>query len=287
MTARPIHRFRAMGCEILVGGASDVEHGAIKRLFAERDRTFSRFISDSELNHVNDAAGRPVRVSSSFAAMLALALAAARETGGLVDPTLGSALVGAGYDVDFDSVCDNGDAPKVGAPGDWRSVQLIGRYVLAPSTAVLDLNCVVKGQTVDDAVALLSADGFVSAGGDLATRGGTVVALPGGGTLCLVRGALATSGSDRRRWSRGGRVQHHLIEPSTGEPSTSPWWQVTACALTCTGADVAAKAGFLLGESGPEWLDVAGVPARFVAEDGRVHANESWRTTVEREPACI
>jgi FAD:protein FMN transferase len=287
MTARPVHRFQAMGCEILVGGASEVERRAIERLFGERDRMFSRFLPDSELNRVNGAAGRPVHVSSSFGAMLALALAAARETRGLVDPTLGSALAAAGYDTDFDSLCDNGDATQAAALTNWRCVQLIGRYVLAPFDTVLDLNGVVKGQTVDDAVSLLSGNGFVSAGGDLATRGGTVVALPCGGTVSLVRGALATSGSNRRRWSRGGRVQHHLIDPSTGAPSTTPWRQVTACALTCVGADVAAMAAFLLCESWPEWLDAAGVPGRFVAEDGSVQANERWRTTVEREPACI
>jgi thiamine biosynthesis lipoprotein len=287
VTARPVHRFRAMGCEILVGGGTDMERGAVERLFAERDRTFSRFISDSELNRVNLAAPRPVRVSASFAGMLELALAAARETGGLVDPTFGSALVAAGYDADFDSLCDSGDTPQVRAPGHWRSVQLVGRYVRAPSGTVLDLNGVVKGQTIDDALALLSGDGFVSAGGDLATRGGTVVALPGRGAVRLVRGALATSGTDRRRWSRGTRMQHHLIDPSTGQPSTSPWRQVTACALTCVGADVAAKAAFLLGDGGPDWLDAAGIPGRFVADDGCIHANDRWRTSVEREAACI
>jgi thiamine biosynthesis lipoprotein len=287
MRTRRVQRFRAMGCEILVGGASDLERGAIERLFAERERTFSRFVSDSELNRVNHAAGRPVRVSASFAAMLELALAAARDTGGLVDPTLGAALVAAGYNADFDSLVDESDAPPAIALGNWRSVRLFGRYVLAPCGTMLDLNGVVKGQTVDNALSLLSGEGFVSAGGDLATRGATVVALPCSGAVRLVLGALATSGSDRRRWSRGGLVQHHLIDPSTGEPSTSPWRQVTACALTCVGADVAAKAAFLLGESGPDWLDAAGVPARFVAGDGSVQANERWRTTVERDPACI
>jgi thiamine biosynthesis lipoprotein len=276
-----------MGCEVLVGGASDVERGAIERLFAERERTFSRFIPDSELNRVNAASGRPVRVSSTFAAMLALALAAAQETDGLVDPTLGSALAAAGYDADFRNLRDDGGSPEAGAPGSWRSARLVGKNLLARRGTVLDLNGVVKGQTVDDALALLSGDGFVSAGGDLATRGGTVVALPGGGAVRLVHGALATSGSDRRRWSRGGRMQHHLIDPSTGKPSTSPWRQVTVCASTCVGADVAAKAAFLLGEGGPKWLEVAGIPGRFVAEDGSVHPNGRWRASVEREPACI
>jgi thiamine biosynthesis lipoprotein len=284
---RPVHRFRAMGCEILVASATAAERDAVEQLFAERDRIFSRFISDSELNRVNLAAPRVVRVSVPFARMLELALAAARETRGLVDPTLGSALVAAGYDTDFDSLSDTGGRVRASARGQWRSVQLVGRFVRAPAGTVLDLNGVVKGQTVDDALALLSGDGFVSAGGDLATRGATVVALPVRGTVRLIRGALATSGTDRRRWSRGGRAQHHLIDPSTGKPSASPWLQATVCALTCLAADVAAKAALLLGERGPAWLDTAGIPGRFIAQDGSVHANECWRTSVEREPACI
>ena len=36
------------------------------------------------------------------------------------------------------------------------------------------------------------------------------------------------------------------------------------CGLSCLGADVAAKAAFLLGAAGPAWLDVRGIPGRFV-----------------------
>ena len=93
----------------------------------------------------------------------------------------------------------------------------------------LDLNGVVKARTVDDALALLDGKGFVSAGGDLATHGAIVVALPRDGTVSLMHGALATSGADRRRWVRGGRRQHHLIDPRTGRPADSPWEQVTVC----------------------------------------------------------
>jgi FAD:protein FMN transferase len=276
-----------MGCEIVIGGGTPDECAAIVRLFAERERTFSRFLPGSELNRVNAAAGRLVQVSASFGEMLSLALAAARETEGLVDPTLGSALVAAGYDADFAMLRDDGETRRAGAPGNWRSVRLIGRCVLTPRDVVLDLNGVVKGQTVDDSLALLTGEGFVSAGGDLATRGGTVVALPGGGSVHLVSGALATSGTDRRRWTQGGQTQHHLIDATTGKPSTSPWQQVTACARTCVGADTAAKAALLLGERGPQWLDAAQIPARFVAQDGGMHANDRWRAAVEREPVCI
>jgi thiamine biosynthesis lipoprotein len=283
-----LYSFRSMGCDVVVACASPSERLAIERLFAVRDRIFSRFQPESELNRVNAAAGNPVRVSRAFAEMLGVAFAAARESDGLVDPTLGAELEAAGYDADFASLGDSNGSP---APVKRRrpvTVRVAGRSVVAPQGVRLDLNGVVKGKTVDDALALLSGEGFVSAGGDVATRGSIVAALPGGGTVSLVRGALATSGSDRRRWLHGGHVQHHLIDPSTGAPASSPWEQVTVCGLTCVGADIAAKAAFLLGSKGPAWLDVRGLPGRFIAVgSGEVTVNRAWERSLERATACI
>jgi FAD:protein FMN transferase len=283
------HTFQAMGCDVLVVGASVDECEAIESLFVEREGVFSRFRPDSELSSVNAAAGTAVQVSREFADMLQLALQAARETGGLVRPTLGAELEIAGYDTDFSLLRQDG---HVGASarvrtGRERAARLYGRTVVFPADVRLDLNGVVKGKTVDDALALLSGEGFVSAGGDLAVRGSLVASLPRGGTVRLLRGALATSGIDRRRWLRGGEVRHHLIDPATGSPSTSPWEQVTVCGRTCLGADVAAKAGFLLGTSGPGWLDAQGLPGRFVAHDGTFTVNRAWQQSLARIPTCI
>ncbi|HEX6663825.1 MAG TPA: FAD:protein FMN transferase [Gaiellaceae bacterium] len=275
-----------MGCEVVLGDVSATAARAVEELFAKREQTFSRFIAGSELNRVNAAAGRPVETSREFAVMLRVALDAAAESDGLVDPTLGAALVGAGYDADLALLRDDGTHAHGGPPGRWGSVRLIGRHVFAPAGVELDLNGVVKGATVDDALALIGGRGWVSAGGDLAARHGVVVSLPQGGTARLERGALATSGTDRRRWTRAGQIQHHLIDPRTGAPASSPWRYVTACAATCVGADVAAKIGFLRGEAGPEWLDARRIPARFVTPEGAVRVNDSWRRSVEREHAC-
>ena len=79
----------------------------------------------------------------------------------------------------------------------------------------------------------------------------------------------------KRRWLRGGEEQHHLIDPATGRPSQSPWDEVTVCGSSCLAADVAAKAAFLHGDDGPDWLDERGLPGRFLA-GGRAHENDSW-----------
>jgi FAD:protein FMN transferase len=278
--------FRSMGCEVVVVGARASEYLAIRRLFAERDRVFSRFNPESELNRVNAAAGTPVPVSHLFAEMLGVALEATRETDGLVDPTLGAEIEAAGYDADFSLLQEDPRPPDTVALHQRAAVQLAERCVQVPKGVQLDLNGVVKGRTVDDALALIKRNGFVSAGGDLAARGTFVVALPRGGSVSLVRGALATSGTDRRRWLRGGLAQHHLIDPKTGTTASSPWEQVTVCGRSCVGADVAAKAAFLLGWAGPAWLDVRGLPGRFVTSAGNTVMNRAWQRNLERAP-CI
>ena len=141
----------------------------------------------------------------------------------------------------------------------------------------------VKALAVDEAVGLLD-EGFVSAGGDLATKGALDVGLPGGGAVRLVRGALATSGSATRSWRRGGELQHHLIDPRTGRPADSPWDRVTVSGDTCLTADIAAKAAFLLGHDGPDWLAERGLPGRFLGVDGVIVATRDW--SVEEAIAC-
>ena len=149
---------------------------------------------------------------------------------------------------------------------DCGKARLVGRLLTRTRGAYLDLNGVVKSMAVDDALA--TGAEWVSGGGDLATRRPLEVALPAGGSVRLQSGGLATSGTTKR-----GR---HLIDPRTGEPSESPWRQVTVCGATCLMADVAAKAAFLLGDEGPDWLDRRGMAGRFVREDGSIHVNKRW-----------
>jgi FAD:protein FMN transferase len=261
-----------MGCDLVADGG---DFGVVLALFRERDRIFSRFRADSELNAVNASASSVVVVSAELARGLGAAIRAAASTGGLVDPTVGAAVVSIGYDADFDRLGPD-PRPAVGVPaGRWRELRLDGRLLGRPRGVVLDLNGVVKAQAVDDALRASGAR-LVAAGGDLAVSAETTVALPGGGAVTLRSGGLATSGTTKRRWLRGGEWQHHLIDPRTGRPSSSRWDEVTVAASSCLQADVAAKAAFLLSDDGPGWLDERGLPGRFLAH-GRATVNASWR----------
>jgi FAD:protein FMN transferase len=274
--------FRGMGVEVVVGAEGDASRDAVRRLVYRWDCIFSRFRDGSELNRVNASPSDVVVVSETFARAVRAALAAARATNGLVDPTVGAALLSAGYDHDFELLGADPRPAGSPVPGTWRSVSLTGR-LLSRRGALLDLNGVVKGLVVDEALRLLPERSFVSAGGDLATGGEVVVALPGGGAVRLESGGLATTGKTGRRWLRGGVEQHHLIDPRTGRPSRSRWDEVTVAASSCRSADVAARAAFLLSEDGPGWLDERGLPGRFLA-DGKAFENDAWRLALSSEP---
>ena len=238
----------AMGCEVVVAGGDPATVAAVLERW---EAAFSLFRPESELSRVNASPARVLAVSPLFARALDVALDMAAETEGLIDPTL----------------C-----------GRWPEVVLSGWMLSRPPGLALDLNGVVKALAVDEAAATLDGPGFVSVGGDLAVCGPVDVALPADGAIRVVSGGLATSGTA----SRGS----HLVDTATGRASESCWEQVTASGATCLDADVAAKAGFLLGERGPEWLETRGIPGRFVGLDGEIVENAAWHHATEAVPAC-
>jgi FAD:protein FMN transferase len=265
--------FTSMGCEIIVSDGPSLD--TVRALFDRRDSRFSRFLPTSELNRVNAAPLGVMLVSEDFASMLSLALDAASATGGLVTPAVGGAITAAGYDRDFADLPCDGEAVEPVAVQSLASVRLRGRMLLRSTPIVLDLNGVVKGRTVDDALTLLG-EGWVSAGGDVATTVPLEVGLPSGGSVRLTGGGLATSSVARRTWLRAGAVQHHLIDPATGRLVATPWRDVTVAAGSCLAADVAAKAALLRGAAGPVWLESRGLAGRFVTAAGDVTCTDTW-----------
>ena len=275
--------FHSMGCEVTLPVGAPFDD--VRALFEERDNRFSRFIETSELNRVNALPLGVALVSEELASMLSVSLDAARATDGLVTPAVGGAVLAAGYDRDFSLISADGEAVEPVRVPSLHSISLRGRILLRSEPMTLDLNGVVKGQTVDDALALLG-DGWVSAGGDLATTYPIVVGLPGGDAVTVDRGGLATSSVAKRTWLRAGERQHHLINPATGAPAQTPWRDVTVAAPTCLAADVSAKAALLLGLAGPSWLDQRRLAGRFVDHDGAVLVTEAWRQSVPERAAA-
>ena len=69
---------------------------------------------------------------------------------------------------------------------------------------------------------------------------------------------------------------HHIIDPATGAPASSPWRTVSVAAATCADANIASTASIVKGAQAIGWLATAGLPARLVAHDGTVTVTAGW-----------
>ncbi len=232
--------------------------------------------------------------------LLQAAVRAAEDSDGLLDPTVGEAMAGLGYDRTFRLVALQGAELVVSwtAPPGAGAIEIdeaAGRVRLRRGVR-LDLGATAKSAAADlcAAAAVDAAGGgvLVSLGGDIAVAGLPPAAgwpvlvgdssepdVPADGPTQVVAirdGGLATSSTRVRRWVRGGRALHHIVDPRTGLPAAGPWRTVSVTAGTCLAANVASTTAVILGESAPAWLTGRRLAARLVSHEGRVVKLGGW-----------
>jgi thiamine biosynthesis lipoprotein len=278
----------------------------VERELRTIDRVCSRFRPDSDLQRANAGAGLFVGVDPLLIEAVEVALRAATLTDGDVDPTVGNALILAGYDRDWSllerpSLADGfGDVtpPAITAritPG-WRAIELDHERaaIRVPTGVRLDLGATAKAWVADRAAAAAhaatGAGNLIGLGGDIATAGAAPRDgwriyvtddhrhVPGeqGQTISIRSGAIATSSTTARRWRHEGRTRHHIIDPATGAPAATSWRTVSVAAETCLDANIASTAALIRAEKAPAWLGQLGLPARLVGDDGAVRLVGDW-----------
>jgi thiamine biosynthesis lipoprotein len=238
-------------------------------------------------------------VSALLFDALESACSVAAATAGIVDPTIGSALVDLGYDRDFAGLADldRGEEPPPArpAPGWWHlGLDRDGRTVSVPDGVHVDLGSTGKAFGADRSArriaAALGCGALVNLGGDVAVAGPPPVGGWGVGiaarcttsptdadeVVALRSGGLATSGTTARTWSRGGRTLHHIIDPWTGEVAPSSWALVSALGASCVEANGWTTAAVVWGEDAPGNLAAHGVAARLVRPDGSIRTVGDW-----------
>lgn len=308
-----VHEWPALGtyAQLVVDdGVDDLAALAIaRRLVDAVDATCSRFRRDSDLSRASAAAGSWIKVDPLLVQAVDAALDAARSTDGLVDPTLGRALVDLGYDQDLDLVRATTTSVTTVAR---RTAPMTGRWVeletdptgwiRVPEGCALDLGATGKAFAADlvaDAVVLaVGGSVVVSLGGDVAAvcqDGRTAwpvlvsdTAGPGmdepGETVMLGTGGLATSSVRHRRWTHNGEAVHHILDPRTGRPAATTVVSATVRASSCVGANAASTAAVILGSDAPAWLDRRGLAALIIEQDGKTTHCGDWSAA---EPARL
>jgi thiamine biosynthesis lipoprotein len=291
-----LHRlpFRAMGCDMLAVLDSErapVYLSLVPQWFEEWEQILSRFRYDSELTRLNQIHEQPVPVSPVLWDVFQAARRAEQMTNGLVTPTLLGAILEAGYDRPFDVLPHQSHpavVPAISAPASLTGIGFdeSAQTVSLPVGVGLDFGGVAKGWAAHQAMRRLQVEGpaLVDAGGDIAISGPRPDGRPWQigiadpfhkgeeiETLFVNQCGIATSGKDRRRWTRDGVLQHHILDPLTRQPAQTDLLTVTVIAKDVMQAEAAAKAAFILGSRvGLEWIeeraDLAGL---FILDDGQ------------------
>lgn len=294
---------RALGgaLRVVVTRAADLAgaKAAVDELVRAVDLAANRFREDSELSRLNSTPDREVTISPLLTRLIAAALRGARLTGGAVDPTVGSAIKLAGYNADFAEVPADGmaiDLVVSRIPG-WQAIAFDegSRTVRVPRGVDIDLGATAKALAADLAAAtalakvgsggvLVSLGGDIAVAGEAPAEGWLIQASEDSGapieqgeeTISIRSGGIATSSTTVRRWTRGGVVLHHIIDPITGLPSEGPWRTATVVAGTCVDANIASTAAIVMGATAVRWLEAQRLPARLVDRRGSVHRVSGW-----------
>ena len=284
---------------MVVGGRGDaLLDWAVDRIEA-LEAAWSRFRPESELCRLDRCAGTgPVAVSADTVDVVGRALSLWYVTDGRFDPTIHRALEASGYDRTFRLVAPAGPAlaePPHAAPGcDGVRIDRRGCTVSLPAGVSLDLGGVGKGLAAD-----LVATGLVERGasGACVGLGGDVRVAgrgPDGGAwvievedpidetrvLCsrtLLDSAIVTCTTRFRRWTRGGEMLHHIIDPATGASADRGATAVVAVGDAAWWAEGVAKAALVAGPGGGiALLERLGVAAVIVGDHGDRYATSRW-----------
>ena len=276
--------FAAMGCEVrlLIGDplpGSPPAHEAAERgrRFIQRfDAALSRFRDDSELSALNADPREEVPASPLLRRAVSAGIWAAERTGGLVDPTLGGAIVAAGYGHSRAGVPPEplsealASAPERRPAGprpeaEWRSFEVGASSICRPPGVLFDTGGSGKGIAADMVAEQLRGYSrfVVDCGGDVRVGGfasrldpfavharhpigqeaAAIFYVPGGG--------IASSGLNVRLWRRDdGSFAHHLLDPSSGRPAWTGLVGVTALGRSALEAETLSKAALLQGPDG-------------------------------------
>ncbi|MGI6722454.1 MAG: FAD:protein FMN transferase [Anaerovoracaceae bacterium] len=210
--------------------------GALK-VCDKYEKMMSKTVDGSDVDRINKAGGKPVKVSRDTLDVIKLGLEMSRDSGGKFDITVGRIT-----DLwDFKS-----KNPKVPAADDiraavatvgYKQVKIKGNTVqLTNPETKIDLGAVAKGYIADRVTDYLKKNHVDQA---IINLGGNVVAIgskskgtpwrvgiekPFSGRSKIVGAtpatneAVVTSGIYEREFKKNGRIYHHIIDPSTGYP---------------------------------------------------------------------
>src|SRR5262245_10437713 len=267
--------FASMGTELLLTAWTADEPGAVDAFQAvvqEFDRLeglLSNWQDGSDVQRLNAAAGKhPVPVGTDFRDVVRAARQVSEWTDGKFDVTFGvmTGLWKFDYQNKDGTIPEHSEVIRRRSLIDYRDLEVdeeAGTAFLRRQGMVVNLGGIGKGYAVDRARDILRKRGFhdfmIQFGGDMYAAGHRNdrpwrigIQDPHGpanrifAAMDVSESTFSTSGDYERFFFKAGRRYHHIIDPTTGEP-TNGCRSVTILTASATIADGVSKGVFILG----------------------------------------
>jgi len=266
-------RFKALGTDIYfqlvcnesLKEAAEKDLVALRDFYLSAEHIFSRFEENSELNQLNNSLGKFSKASSHFLAVAKKILHYHDLSEGLFDPRVITILEQIGYAKDFGqvenllSIREEKAIPKINAHRLEDDLVIWDEEI--SFNARMDFAGIAKGYITDNAGEMLKQFGWknflIDSGGDMLAWGKDKkgedwkIDIEGIAEekilLILKNEAVATSGIGKRKWQRGEKRFHHLVDPQAPESFSFDLQSVTVMARTVVEADFWAKVLFIKG----------------------------------------
>ncbi|MBC7723861.1 MAG: FAD:protein FMN transferase [Burkholderiaceae bacterium] len=253
----PSATFDAIGTRWQVDTADDLDPAVLEAVVARTagyDLIWSRFRDDSLVHRIGASRhGGAFPLPAEAGPLLALYRDLYECTDGAMSPLVGQTLADWGYD----SAYSLRRARFISPVPRWEdAIAWDGTTLTTAGPVVLDIGAAGKGQLVDLVAAVLEEHGVtgytIDASGDILHHAASALSVAlehprdstkAIGVATLASGALCASASNRRSWPTAGGTVHHILDATTGAPTTAviATW---ATAATTMVADAMATALF-------------------------------------------
>jgi thiamine biosynthesis lipoprotein len=265
--------------------------GEVLQWVAWFEARYSRFIPDSLISRINDAAGLHwVELDPETEALFQLCHDMAFLTRGVFDPTAMPLMRLWNWKQQPAVVPDSSAVKAVMEVVGWRKVERRPGGIFLPRPGMsLDLGGIGKEYAVDRVLALALERGItnllvdfgqdVRVHGEPPEQGAWHIGLDDPirpGTcwtgVAVNNHAVATSGDYLRNFTAGGRRYGHIIDPRDGYPVNNGCLSVSVIAPYCTLAGILSTSAFILGprDGFDVMRAVPGVEGAITAATGRI-----------------
>lgn len=257
---------------------------AVHGVTSQVDQAINTFDPKSELSRINASGPGTYTVSGTLAQILGQALEAHRVTAGAFDPRV-PAYTGQEPGISSYSlaISSTGEVHVVGAVPLERDVLIESNQLTLTRDISLNLISLGKAYAADEGVRLAAettkAPAMLNLGGDIATAGkdsGWAITVqdldddPASTVELINQAAIATSSTQKRRWSTGGHAWHHIIDSATGLSAEPYLKTATVIAGSAVHANSLTTAAIVWGSKAHNNLANHQFPTRCVTHSNQV-----------------